>query len=444
MIQERYGSSAWCLGDQIGQVKFVSRVLPNKVGVKVTNLDLLGVIEDEQLFNELSDEDVVRVCLLISLEEFKVNVDLATTISELKSDWYIGFQDFFMGYIPRNSPVNRNDLYEDYFKKLSAARKRAKIATTDLPMVPRCDSSCLLKEIKLKDNVITQLNTHVSKLEAIIQIIGRHLPLGSATVKGFNVLVVFHLITGMLNLGPRIVGKLHVACKTAEARWAMVGAYFVQILLQDSIPVWYADGSRYKVAWRDLDQVFMPINETDTHWCLAHLDLPSRVVTFYDSGLTYDIEWRDWYILLRECLQSFMRMVNDDLQSTPITSNLQLSCLSPIGTSEGTFSVGDIVLLCGWVLTVDGASVTSFNMLFSLPTNHSVKLIGFTNTDAPIVEVDELGYQLAHTLQVYDPVAEEFRGVGMEADGGSFYIGPYKESLILLNRPDRSLYSLNL
>ncbi|GJY20734.1 F-box domain containing protein [Tanacetum coccineum] len=170
--------------------------------------------------------------------------------------------------------------------------------------------------------------------------------------------------------------------------------------------------------------------------------------------------------------QSFMRMVKDDFQFTPITSNLQLSCLSPIGTSKvvdiplvlrdvlpspfyisklrsslvlsGTFSVGDIVLLCGCVLTVDGASVTSFNMLFSLPTNHSVKLIGFTNTDEPIVEVDELGYQLAHTLQVYDPVAKEFRGIGMEADGGSFYIGPYKESLILLNRLNRSLYSLNL
>ncbi|GJS72252.1 hypothetical protein Tco_0705093 [Tanacetum coccineum] len=30
-----------------GHVKFVSRVLPNKVGVKVTNLDLLGVIEEQ-------------------------------------------------------------------------------------------------------------------------------------------------------------------------------------------------------------------------------------------------------------------------------------------------------------------------------------------------------------------------------------------------------------
>ncbi|GJT17592.1 hypothetical protein Tco_0876298 [Tanacetum coccineum] len=111
-----------------------------------------------------------------------------------------------------------------------------------------------------------------------------------------------------------------------------------------------------------------------------------------------------------------MRMVNEDFQFTPLNSNLQLSCLSPIGTSEGyekilgddgflaktyvltrssvvlsrTFSVGDIVLLYGWDLAVDGASVTSFSMLFSIPTTNSVKLIGFNKNDAPIVKVDEL------------------------------------------------------
>ncbi|GJT86460.1 phospholipase-like protein [Tanacetum coccineum] len=281
-----------------------------------------------------------------------------------------------------------------------------------------------------------------------------------------------------------------------------------------------------------MDEVFMPINETDSHWCLAQLDLQSGVVTFYDSGITYDPEWRDWYITLKgnaplfkgdlvcvsmhtqyfintpsfemsdfipielqydiinrlpvksilafrniskhwksyidssefiqqygcretancsftltyeQGFQSFMRMVNEDFQFTPLNLNLQLSCLSPIGTSEaqaagtrfrtigcqekqlelesvqtrssvvlsGTFSVGDIVLLYGWDLAVDGASVTSFSMLFSIPTTNSIKLI-------------------------------EFWGMCMEADGGSFYIGPYKESVILLNYRDRSLYSLTL
>ncbi|GKG35503.1 hypothetical protein Tco_0440657, partial [Tanacetum coccineum] len=39
-----------------------------KVGVKVINLDLVGVIEDEKLFGDLSDKDAVRVYLLLSLE----------------------------------------------------------------------------------------------------------------------------------------------------------------------------------------------------------------------------------------------------------------------------------------------------------------------------------------------------------------------------------------
>ncbi|GJT59690.1 hypothetical protein Tco_1003223 [Tanacetum coccineum] len=94
-------------------------------------------------------------------KELKVNSDLTATISELKSDWYINFRDFFMVYLPRNPPIIYNDLYEDYLNKLFTSRKRAKIATKDIPIIHRCDSSCLIKEIRLKDNVITQLNTRV-------------------------------------------------------------------------------------------------------------------------------------------------------------------------------------------------------------------------------------------------------------------------------------------
>nr|GEZ09074.1 phospholipase-like protein [Tanacetum cinerariifolium] len=68
--------------------------------------------------------------------------------------------------------------------------------------------------------------------------------------------------------------------RPVEVDWAMVGAYFVHILLQDSI------------------LVFIPINETDSHWCLGQLDLWSGVVTFYDSGITYDHEWHEWYLSL--------------------------------------------------------------------------------------------------------------------------------------------------
>ncbi|GKA35432.1 hypothetical protein Tco_0721923, partial [Tanacetum coccineum] len=37
-------------------------------GLKITSLDIIGVIEDEEFFSKICDEDAVRVCLLLSLE----------------------------------------------------------------------------------------------------------------------------------------------------------------------------------------------------------------------------------------------------------------------------------------------------------------------------------------------------------------------------------------
>nr|GEU63476.1 transposase, MuDR, MULE transposase domain protein [Tanacetum cinerariifolium] len=81
---------------------------------------------------------------------------------------------------------------------------------------------------------------------------------------------------------------------------------------------------------------------------------------------------------------------------------------------------------------VDGASWTSWRLLFIIPSPNVTKLIGFTWDDRPIIEFDT-GQHMLHPLQVYDCTSKEFHNVGIEADGGSFFIGPYKESLILLN-----------
>ena len=42
-----------------------------------------------------------------------------------------------------------------------------------------------------------------------------------------------------------------------EADWAMVTAYFVQLILQESVPVWYANGDKYKIHWADVEQVLL-------------------------------------------------------------------------------------------------------------------------------------------------------------------------------------------
>ncbi|GJY98406.1 phospholipase-like protein [Tanacetum coccineum] len=110
-----------------------------------------------------------------------------------------------------------------------------------------------------------------------------------------------------------------------DADWAMVGAYFVQLLLQDSIPSWYADGSLYKVSWCDVEEVFMPINETDQHWCLAHLHIRTGLVTFYDSGLTYDPEWREWSrcVPIHDCISR--QFLFDELRDGAMTRLLHNS-----------------------------------------------------------------------------------------------------------------------
>ncbi|GJV56206.1 F-box domain containing protein [Tanacetum coccineum] len=72
----------------------------------------------------------------------------------------------------------------------------------------------------------------------------------------------------------------HVRPKSAN--WAMVSSYFVQLLLQNSMPIWYANGETYNLPWSAVEQN------------LVTFDICSGLVTFYDSGDTYAIECRDW------------------------------------------------------------------------------------------------------------------------------------------------------
>ncbi|GJZ31531.1 hypothetical protein Tco_0576578 [Tanacetum coccineum] len=94
-------------------------------------------------------------------------------------------------------------------------------------------------------------------------------------------------------------------------------------------------------------------------------------------------------------------------------------CLSSIGNSlilSGITDETDSYLFCGWSVLVDVTSLTSFTLLFAIPTPNYVKLLGFTMDEIslPIVEVPG-PHQLANS---------------------------YKESLILLPYPDHELYHM--
>lgn len=107
---------------------------------------------------------------------------------------------------------------------------------------------------------------------------------------------------------------------------------------------------------------------------------------------------------------------------------------------SGMIMNSEVPLFSAWLLEVDGASVTRFSNLFCIPTPMAIRLVGFTSRQAPIVE-GNVGNILGNTIFVYDHQVGHFVSLGIEGNAGSFYIAPYKESLLLANLPDRALYS---
>ncbi|GJS15132.1 hypothetical protein Tco_0409604 [Tanacetum coccineum] len=117
-------------------------------------------------------------------------------------------------------------------------------------------------------------------------------------------------------------------------------------------------------------------------------------------------------------------------------------CISSLGNSlivSGSTDETKFYLFYDWSLLVDVTAVTSFTLLFSIPTPSYVKLLGFSNDEIPLPIVEVLGaHQLANSVQVFNLVTQSFQNLGIQGVAGSFYIKPYKESLILLPYPDRA------
>lgn len=66
-----------------GDIIFRDRVFPEKVGVDLKTIDLLCLIEEEELFTNLSDEDAVRVCLLLSAQVIFMGREMLSVVDDV-------------------------------------------------------------------------------------------------------------------------------------------------------------------------------------------------------------------------------------------------------------------------------------------------------------------------------------------------------------------------
>ncbi|GJS68698.1 hypothetical protein Tco_0683263 [Tanacetum coccineum] len=105
--------------------------------------------------------------------------------------------------------------------------------------------------------------------------------------------------------------------------WSMVSCYFLTLLLQDSMSLFYATDEIYPLVWRDVEQVFILINEPKRHWSLAQFHIQYGI---YDNQKTYDPEVRPWYVKMRSCLESKLPVV---LQQTSVFGSKGIDPTNP-------------------------------------------------------------------------------------------------------------------
>nr|GEV93063.1 phospholipase-like protein [Tanacetum cinerariifolium] len=388
----------WCLPN---------RVFPNKIGFSITNLDIIGVIEDEEIFCKLSDDDAIRLCLLLALEESRSMLDIRPTIAEYQSSWWIDNNLYFQEFVPRAPPIKEHHgLFETYLLKLEKAHKRGKTCFMVSSIGGTADNS--VRKKWLNDLVIMELNFRLfnwkllfrqAKLKFIDEFSSMTSDLCDSLNSMFADLIEpadpdedigqdylrkeelrlclegeekmccehqkiiveenkirmdeskrlrleeknmlqleqqkknkrkefmnsnhcknllsklahakrIQLCSSSKKIQPKDTSRLLQSMDTVwlsddiehflgksrpkNSNWAMVSCYFVQILLQNGMPLFYANRERYTTTWSEVDQVFIPINETGEHWCIAQFHIMSGEVTFYDTGHTYDYNYRDW------------------------------------------------------------------------------------------------------------------------------------------------------
>ncbi|GJX28796.1 ulp1 protease family, C-terminal catalytic domain-containing protein [Tanacetum coccineum] len=67
--------------------------------------------------------------------------------------------------------------------------------------------------------------------------------------------------------------------------WAMASPYLCDMLSRFQYPFYYTDGVKYGVPWfaNNVQKVYFPINEKDSHWVLGELHISSGLITIYNS-----------------------------------------------------------------------------------------------------------------------------------------------------------------
>ncbi|GKD28450.1 ulp1 protease family, C-terminal catalytic domain-containing protein [Tanacetum coccineum] len=120
-----------------------------------------------------------------------------------------------------------------------------------------------------------------------------------------------HLV--YINFWAQLVGRSHT-----KRRWLSTSSYLCDMLSRYQFPLYYANGVKYDVLSfaNNVQKVYFPINEKDSHWVLGELHISSGLITIYDSlGCPPNgIETRLFWLDLRDKLQFHIPLFLDNAE----------------------------------------------------------------------------------------------------------------------------------
>nr|GEV17663.1 phospholipase-like protein [Tanacetum cinerariifolium] len=294
----------------------------------------------------------------------KPNCDLCPNKCEAQLEWFKMSTDFFKMYTPKAPPVEYEGLFGAYLKNLSLAPTRrekdgdaesgCQTSTKEVSLknrVKAMEGLCISLMILPKE--IKSSKAHVYKLKTIINMVNfgdlgdkywsdkdgeffsfNVSPNQSANKDHVNELVdaLDDLVdesynfthNGVVEVEKDLskddglkVQKLEVENKRLteqrRIRPSVEENTYVKVLSIDTLKKKNNVLDQYMIEkyqqlkpWgkRDVEQVFIPINEPKRHWSLVQFHIQYGNVTFYDSQKIEDVEYRPWYLKMRSCLET--------------------------------------------------------------------------------------------------------------------------------------------
>ncbi|GKB27179.1 phospholipase-like protein, partial [Tanacetum coccineum] len=285
-----------------GELKFWNRVFPNNIGFSITNLDIIGVIEDEEIFGRVSDDDAILWLKILKPGIHFLGVSICGVmfvdgIKNVKKGMGCRLEEENMLQLEQQKKNKQKEFMnsnhcKNLLSKLASA-KRIQLCSSSEKIQPKVS---WVKIKKYRQQVYDPCTTEFLKtVKPWVEDTSRVLQ---------SMDTVWNFWLKLVCLDPARKGWLtekhidlwvdymwHV--RPENSNWAMVSCYFVQLLLQNGMPLFYANGERYTTTWSEVDQVLIPIYEMGEHWCLSQFHIMSAEVTFYDTGHTYDYDYRD-------------------------------------------------------------------------------------------------------------------------------------------------------